>query len=306
MKKQITIFTLLVCMTIMSWANNVTVSNVVLNGQNVGNHYSLINYNITWDNSWRTNTNENNYDGCWIFAKFRKINSNNWQHATINYVAPGTAAACGHTQPGGSTITTPSDGKGVFMYRSANGQGTVNWSGVKLRWNYGVDGVADNDSVEIRLFAVEMVYCPQGAFNLGSGGSENYHFRDGLVDTYYPITSEGSINCGPVAGQLYTQGGVFWISGTLPAAYPKGYNAVWCMKYEISQQQYADFLNTIDYAKYINRTTYGGYNMTGTHPNLIPDNPERAVNYIGAEDVLSLLDWSALRPMTELEFEKNL
>ncbi len=304
MKKQLTFLAILVCMAVMSFANNVSVSSVSLSGQNPASHYTLINYDITWENSWRTNTNENNYDGCWIFAKFRKINSNNWQHATINYAAPGNAAACGHTQPGGSTIQTAADGKGIWMYRSANGQGTVSWSGAKLRWNYGVDGVADNDSVEIRLFAIEMVYCPQGAFNLGSGGGEIYHFRDGAVDTYYPITSEAAINCGPVAGQLYTAGGNYWITGTLPAAYPKGYKAVWCMKYEISQQQYADFLNTIDYAKYTNRNTYNSYNISGTHPNLTPDYPERAINYISTEDLLSILDWSALRPMTEMEYEK--
>lgn len=302
MKKLLSTIALVFCVQLFSIANNVSVSNVSLSGQNAGSHFSLINYDITWDNSWRTSTNESNYDGCWVFAKFRKVNSNNWQHATINYVAPGTAAACGHTQPGGSTIQTAADGKGIWMYRSANGQGTVNWANAKLRWNYGVDGVLDNDSVEIRLFAIEMVFCPQGSFYLGSGGSETYHFRDGAVDTYFPITSEAAINCGNVAGQLYASG--IWFTGTLPAAFPKGFKAVWCMKYEISQQQYIDFLNTIDYAKYVNRNTYSSYNYTGTHPNLVPNNPERAMSYIGAQDGLALLDWSALRPMTDLEYEK--
>ena len=110
---------LVLCLTMLSaLANNVQTTNVFLNGQNTTSHFSLINYNISWENSWRTNTNENNYDGVWIFAKFRKVNSGNWQHAAINYVNPGTAAACGHTQPAGSTIKTPADGKGVWMYRS--------------------------------------------------------------------------------------------------------------------------------------------------------------------------------------------
>ena len=265
MKKLLTLSFALVCLSLASIANNVTTSNIFLTGQNVASDFTLINYNITWENSWRTNTNENNYDGCWIFAKFRKVNSSNWQHATINYVSPGTAAACGHTQPGGSTILTPADGKGVWMYRSAVGAGTANWANARLRWNYGVDGVLDNDSVEIRLFAVEMVYCPQAAFNLGSGGNETYHFRDGVNDTYFPITSENSIACGANAGNLWTAGGQYWFTGTLPAAYPKGYKAVWCMKYEISQQQYVDFLNSIDYNKYVNKNTYNSYQLTGTH-----------------------------------------
>ncbi|MBK8145837.1 MAG: SUMF1/EgtB/PvdO family nonheme iron enzyme [Bacteroidetes bacterium] len=305
MKKLISLSFLLVCILTHAFANNVTTSNVFLTGQNAASDFSLINYSITWENSWRTSTNENNYDGCWIFAKFRKVNSDNWQHATINYAAPGTAVACGHTQPAGSTIQTPADGKGIWMYRSANGQGTVNWANARIRWNYGVDGVLDNDSVEIRLFAVEMVYCPQSVFNLGSGGSETYHFRDGAVDTYFPITSENSIACGPNAGNLWTSsGGTYWFTGTLPAAYPKGYKAVWCMKYEVSQQQYVDFLNTIDYNKYVNKAPLNNYNIAGTHPNLTAANPERAMSYISCNDILSILDWSALRPFSELEYEK--
>jgi formylglycine-generating enzyme required for sulfatase activity len=296
---------LVLCLTMLSaLANNVQTTNVFLNGQNTTSHFSLINYNISWENSWRTNTNENNYDGVWIFAKFRKVNSGNWQHATINYVNPGTAAACGHTQPAGSTIKTPADGKGVWMYRSTITSGNNNWTGAKLRWNYGADGVLDNDSVEIRLFAVEMVYCPQGAYYLGSGGSESYHFRDGVVDTYFPINSESAIQCGTGAGQLYADQGAYILSGTLPAAFPKGYNAFWVMKYEFSQQQYIDFLNTIDYNKYLTRNPFNSAFTLGTHPNLTAPNPERAMGYISSLDMLSWLDWAAMRPMTELEYEK--
>jgi hypothetical protein len=305
MKKLINLTFLFVCISVMSFANNVQTSSIFLNGQNTSSDFSLINFNISWDNSWRTSTNENNYDGCWVFAKFRKVNSSNWQHATINYVSPGTAAACGHTQGTGATIKTPADGKGVWIHRSANGAGTVNFNGNKIRWNYGVDGVLDNDSVEIRLFAVEMVYCPQSPYTLGSGGAETYHFRDGAVDVPYAINSENAITCGNAAGNLWTSSnGSYWFTGTLPTAFPKGYNAFWVMKYEVSQQQYVDFLNTIDYNKYLNRNPYVSAYTAGTHPNLTAANPETVMGYISCLDLLALLDWSALRPMTELEYEK--
>ncbi|MEZ5045590.1 MAG: SUMF1/EgtB/PvdO family nonheme iron enzyme [Chitinophagaceae bacterium] len=303
--KKIISFLIFICAFYgVSFANNISTSNIYITGQNAASDFSLINFNLTWDNSWRTSTNENNWDGAWVFIKFRKANSGNWQHATINYASPGDATACGHTAPSGSFIKTPSDGKGAFIYRSAAGSGTVNWSNIRLRWNYGADGVLDGDSVEIRLFAIEMVYCPQGNYNLGSGGTEYYHFRDGAVDTYYPVTSENAITCGNSSGNLWSDGGIYWFTGTLPAAFPKGYAAVWCMKYEVSQQQYIDFLNTIDYNKYINRNSYNSAYITGTHPNLIATYPERAMTYISCLDLLALLDWSALRPFTELEYEK--
>ena len=152
----------------MANANNIQLANILLNGQNTTSQYSLINFDVTWDNSWRTVTNEANYDGAWVFAKFRKKTSNTWQHATI--------AITGMTMPAGSFIKTAADGKGVWIYRGSTGTdftGNVNYTGAKLQWNYGVDGVLNTDSVEIRLFALEMVYVPSGAFSLGSAGVRN-------------------------------------------------------------------------------------------------------------------------------------
>lgn len=304
--KQILTFAILFLLSAYTiQANNIQTSNVLLNGQNTTSDFTLVNFSVNWENAWRTNTNESNYDGAWVFVKFRKKNSSNWQHATINYVAPGTAAACGHTQAVGATIKTAADGKGIWIYKSTFGIGSVNFAANKIRWNYGVDGVLDADSVEVRLFAVEMVNVPTGAYNLGSGGTENYHFQDGVVDSYYPITSENSIVCGNAAGNLWTSsGGAYWFTGTLPTAFPKGYNSFWIMKYEFSQQQYIDFLNTIDYNKYVNRNPYNSAYTVGTHPNLTAPNPERAIGYISCLDMLAWLDWAAMRPFTELEYEK--
>ncbi|MBK7345590.1 MAG: hypothetical protein IPI98_01395 [Chitinophagaceae bacterium] len=300
MKKLFT-FLSFVIMTHLSIANNVTTANVSVGSQNTSLHYSMVKFDIAWENSWRTVTNESNYDGCWVFVKFRKKNTYAWQHATFNYVSPGTAGASGHTEPSGSTISTPSDGKGIFIYRNAVGNGNINWTGAQLRWNYGADGVADNDSVEIKLFAVEVVYVPQGSFYLGSNGTEPYHLRRGDKDTCFNVTSENALTVGTLASDLFSASGTLQ-NGTIPALYPKGFNSFWCMKYEISQQQYADFLNTLDAATATTRTPSAF--TTGSHPALIPNQPERAMNSLSNDDVLSLLDWSALRPMTELEYEK--
>lgn len=303
MKKAL--FTLLTLLAYQfSIANNVAVSNIGITGQNTTAHYSMIHFDVTWDNSWRTSTNESNYDGAWVFVKFRKKNAFNWQHCTINYATGGAAAASGHTQPTGSTLQTSADGKGIWIYRDANGSGTVNFTGASLRWNYGVDGVADNDSVEVRLFAVEMVYIPQGAFILGSNGTENNHFRRGDKDTCFNVTSENSITVGTTATQLSSHPATTSLAtGTIAASFPKGFAAFWSMKYEVSQQQYCDFLNTIDAAKATARNPSASI-YTGTHPNFITATPEIVAGSLSNEDVMSLLDWSGMRPMTEFEFEK--
>jgi hypothetical protein len=38
------------------------------------------------------------------------------------------------------------------------------------------------------------------------------------------------------------------------ANWPNGFNAFYCMKYEVSQQGYVDFLNTLTYTQQVTRT----------------------------------------------------
>ena len=275
-------------------ANDIQLANTGLTNQNTTANTVEVKFDVSWKNSWRTSTNENNYDGAWLFVKFRKVNTSLWQHCSLN--------TAGFTAPGGSTIKVSADQKGFWIYAAANQIGDVNYTGGKVIWNYGSNGVLDTDSVEIRVFAVEMVYIPQGAYYLGSGGSEYYHFQDSTSASPYLVTSEGTLNFGYTTGKLFAAGygqnagNVF----TIPATYPKGFAAFWIMKYECSQQQYVDFLNNMDLAR---ATNNNGGGFTGTHPNLVAPQPERAygVSTTGARD---WADWGAMRPMTEFEFEK--
>lgn len=296
MKKIILLFTGLFCMAGLLKANDVVVTNVSLINQStagpLNTHYTSVQFSINWKNSWRTSTNESNYDGCWIFVKYRKQSTSVWLHATIN--------ATGQNAPAGSTVQPVADGKGAFVYRSANGTGDVNYSNASIRWNYGTDGVLDNENVEVKVYAVEMVYIPQSPFNLGNASGEIYKFRDGAVDTWFPITSENAINCGSAAGQLYAPAN-FTNSGTVPAAFPKGFRAFWILKYEFSKQQYVDFLNTIDQT---NANTLNTIGATGSVPAMTVTQPERAAHNLSGTSVMAWLDWAALRPMTEFEYEK--
>ena len=79
------------------------------------------------------------------------------------------------------------------------------------------------------------------------------------------------------------------------------------MKYEISQAQYVDFVNNLASDQANNRQVTGTanrLNITGTWPVLVANTPHRVMNFMAWADFLAYLDWAALRPMTELEFEK--
>ena len=309
------LFCLLMFVSYSGYSNNVTVSNISLTGQNTANHYAMVKFDISWENSWRTSSEPSNWDAAWIFVKYR-VGTGDWMHTWLNNT--------GHINPSGSTITTglldpalPFDpttnpGMGAFIYRDADGTGTFSKTGVQLRWNYGSNGVADNTIIDIRVYAVEQVYVPQGSFTVGSGGTENNAFYKYPSTTNpYQITSEGAITVEFTTNNLFYESSTLAgdAAGPIPSAFPKGYNSFYCMKYEVSQQGYADFLNSISALQASNR--YSTANLFYRHYIVVTngfyssENPFVACNYLSWADLAAYLDWSGLRPMTELEYEKS-
>lgn len=302
----------LTCM-MQALSNNIQVSNVALTGQNAGANTYQVKFDISWENSWRTSTFESNYDAAWIFVKYRVTPGVIWDHATIS--------TTGNVAPTGGTVHVPSDGVGAFLYRNTNGMGNVNYTNVELRWNYGT-AFPDDAILEICVFAIEMVYVPQGAFLAGDATlSPHGAFQTGDVNNPFNITSEASLTLGGTstsnlsnnnnAGMTTADDFNYTTTQTLPAAYPKGFNALFVMKYEISQGQYADFLNKLTNAQAtprfpgFNGSNQHTINNTGVPPNIyVAGSPDRACNYLGWADVAAYADWSGLRPMSELEFEK--
>ena len=227
-------------------ANNIQVANTTLTN-NTGSTV-LVQFDISWENSWRGG-GVANWDAAWVFVKYKLPGDGGFSHARLE--------PTGHVAPGGSMIdiglvstgvaynASTNPVVGVFVRRDADGTGSFSANGVQLRWNYGALGYSMNDITEVRVFAVEMVYMNQAAFYLGSGGTETYAFHVNSSNAPYQVTSEAQIFLAAsiVPGALWADGEIE--TGTLPAAYPKGFAAAYMMKYEISQQQYVDFLNSL-------------------------------------------------------------
>jgi formylglycine-generating enzyme required for sulfatase activity len=232
-------------------ANNVRVSNVtyVSNGDS-------IRFDLSWDNSWRLSTAPDNYDGVWVFVKFRNegdkylTNTPDYTHMWLdanpaNHYAPsGASLDVGTSVIGGNTR-----GVGVFIYRSNDGSGTFSLQGIRLKWDKATQGVTHNE-LDIQVFAVEMTHAPQNSFYVGDGVSTNT-LKDGSTSSPLQITSENALTLGTASGNLNQLSSN--LSGTLPAEFPKGYNSIWTMKYEITQEQYKDFLNCLSRS---NQNTY--------------------------------------------------
>jgi len=308
----------------MALSNNIRTSNVGSENKNTTSDFVFIRFDLNWENSWRTSSAPSNWDAAWVFVKFR-IGTGPWKHASLydsgNSAGTGTPAKVqvGLLDEASVFNATTNPGIGAFFYRSADGSGPFAITGARLKWNYGADGVSDASDVEVMLVAVEMVCVPSGSFYVGSGGNESASFTKANSTTGNTVPFE--ITAGPItlqgndaassASNLSARSGGWDLTGTntavIPSAYPTGYAGFYCMKYEISQQQYVDFLNTLTATQKSARYSGSSSNRNGisssggVYSTTLPD---VARNFMTWPDGAAYSDWSCLRPMTELEFEK--
>jgi formylglycine-generating enzyme required for sulfatase activity len=318
-----------------AYGNNIEVRNV--SWHSTGGGVSDVHVDLAWENSWRATWTEDastsatgaqvdleSWDAAWVFVKYRAPGGT-WLHATLSTnkadhtVPPGAALDVGVTAGRkANNGSTPGEGVGVFIYRAAEGNGTLDLAGVKLRWLHGADTVPHG--LDLQVHAVEMVYVPEGAFRVGTGTAESGSFKAGdtagsfLIDaTWSGPTGGGTARqIGNAAGKLwgYTTGAsnaTIGPEGELHNNYPTGYSAFYCMKYEITQGQYAAFLTASQYADWQSTMTYrNSITQSGTAGAYIysASKPYVACNWLAWAHAAAYKAWAGLRPMTELEFEK--
>jgi formylglycine-generating enzyme required for sulfatase activity len=281
---------------------------------------ATITFDIAWDASWR---NATNHDAAWVFFKARPAGATNWPH--VRLIADQVLNPAGYGQSTGDKLEFivpdgPEGFTGVFIQRAAPGAGPLSAKGVTVVVEWGANTQLPTSNTQhptpntlnpeprtltpsLHAFGLEMVYVAEGPFCLGTGGSEQdrfYRYTDGSQNTLpYRVADAGAIPTGPQEGRLWALGAR--PDGTdaaeIPAKYPNGYRAFYCMKFAIKQGQFAGFLMT----------------QTGIKSE---DHAHRAGNWPVLRRALSdgasltwlegatFGAWAGLRPMTELEYEK--
>lgn len=321
--KNFILFTILyLVIGIESYANNLVLGTPSVSG-------STVSFTIKWNNSWRVTAAPSNWDAIWVFVKRQHCDANTqspWMHETLSN--------SNHSVTGSQLEVNlaTSDNLGVFIRRSAQGIGDITQATVSLTLSSPIG--TDNISV----YGIEMVYVPQGQFYIGDGNAGMSGFSDGTSNNPKLITAAiQSAGIGPVTNYNTAN----WAGSTvdLPSTFPLGYNGFYCMKYEITCKLYISFLNSLTYGQQIRLldNPYGaptlaspgdkintryGYNIevksqSALQPAVygcdatdddnwdqIDDGVELPV-CLRTQNLTAFLDWAALRPMTEFEYEKS-
>ncbi len=299
-----------------SFANNLQVS--VLNFSPSERRVEL---RLTWENAWYETNGW--HDAVWLFGKAKQ--GTQWQSIVFD-----TSPTSLRYDPSVEASTRP-DGLGILLKSRQNGDMSTTLSCVlHSDWN--------DDTHLLAFMALSMVYVPEGSFWLGDGVGSQNAFRTGTFaqDSTkvlpYLVASEAQIRVGLQSDALFGRNDLDWTPPrSIPETFPKGYKAFYAMKYEITQAQYADFLNTLSYSEQALRMSakpdagVGEYvfgALAEQHRNTlrIQHNGQaewqrpayieaglgalRACNFLNANDLLAYLDWAGLRPLSELEFEK--
>lgn len=313
--------TLIACLL---WAtaglsNNVTITNVVWTAGD-----NKITFDISWENSWRgPGANPAFHDAVWVFVKVAPNGGPTWEHTTMDILDEGTLS-----------VVTPPDLLGALVRRQTQGVGTASGTlEFELGGTFGL-------FPDFKVFGIEMVYVPGGAYELGDGASDNTFQKGDDPSAPYVVDDSDIITFGNGANDLFTSSTI--VTADLPASFPNGFNAFYSMKYEISQSQYAEFLNCLTRTQQntrtatdistnsftntfvmTNSTTVSDRNSIRCIPpsngdplyffcdldgdgiaNEAADGQNLAMNHMSYDDLKAYLDWAAMRPMSVLEYEK--
>jgi hypothetical protein len=342
MRKIIYLVFILLASSGAGFANNVQMTNLSI--VNNGPGQITVKFDLNWENSWRTNIGPANYDGIWVFFKYKQPNGD-WTHMILT--------GSNNTVPAGFDIfqNTGSNKVGAMIYRNAGnmGVGSASVAGIQL-------GVINNlpYNIDVKGFALEMVYVPapsgsRPVFGDGDGITEStnaLHYTNNTATNNSVLPVKCDVN-GFDDNELEVDGIYVYSSDTIQTTNPIGtldpfptFKALWSMKYEISQAGYRDFLNTLDAVQQATRTGFAPTSATGTGAFVIglPNNRNFlevatpatantaavygcdannnnifneaadgewvACNFLSWPDVAAFLDWSGLAPMSELQFER--
>jgi formylglycine-generating enzyme required for sulfatase activity len=211
---------LMVAFWVFGVVTTLNARDLVIENIQTNDDYTELTFNISWKNTWRQG--ERFHDAVWVFAKYKPDNGSTWNHV---YVDSASAPLL--------EVITVEDKMGIFL------RSPVDVTSAAAIPNTSVTLQMDLDSTiaihpDFKVYGIEMVYVPEGPFYLGDGTLESLPYTDWTLAESYEVISKADYR------PFLTQQDVRINNG-----FPNGYEAFYCMKYPITQEQFADFLNIL-------------------------------------------------------------
>jgi hypothetical protein len=270
--------------------NYLLLQNVTTTG-NIPGQSVQVQFDLNWGNTWRDDVN---WDAAWVFMKYKDANGV-WQHAKVS------PTGFDHGEGTPNLIEPTADQMGAFVRLAVEGQGNFNAEGMQLRWNYGADGLSSVSGLEVRVFAIEMVYHPQGDFSMSfdasAPGGKFPVINSRLTPALY-VNGVNNVRIKGDAGLDLDANGV--VDNT---TYPTGYYPFYLFKYEMSEQQYADFLNCLTPTQRMTLGVAGNF-ITQNGDQYFSSRPNAVCLGSNQQRLMAYADWCGLRPMSFMEFQK--
>lgn len=329
MKKNILLIILFFAISLESFANNLIMGTPTVSG-------STVTFTIKWDNSWNVTTGPSNWDAVWIFVKRQTCVSGTtspWVHADL--------ANSGHSVTGSQLqVDTVLDNKGVFIRMKTAGIGNIDQATVTLT----LSSVIGSDNIGVYGMEMVNIpqgqfYIGDGRTDLRcftDGNSTNPKLIDATVQSNglgvaanYQKEGLGSWNSLP---------------GTFPLGYNRFYCMKYeisaaqyvaflnTLSYKQQLRMQRDYNSNTTPPTSAAGTQFHCWPCSGRSANIVIATPAQSVTQLSPavyandydndgvynedEDGLGIpvvmnmknffafLDWAAIRPMTEFEYEK--
>lgn len=321
MLRKVRILSVLLLLCVTASANNLSLGSTVKILE-VSSAEATFEISLKWDNAWRDSYNN---DAAWIFLKYRTERSG-WSPVLLQDNAEvGTGYSILSGKSGGATT-------GFFVYVASSFSGRASTT-VRVKWTYPSSVSAEeirSNKVFIMAQGIEMVYVPYGGYTLGDGSSSG-SFVDADGKSVEIKNDEDLDIFSKDGGAVY-----------LYQPYPNAYNGYYMMKYELSQEQYVAFINTLTPTEQLKllpqlstlkkgQYLFGASGKPSRRNGVIvsqawtaakaavldnnldgnesyggeADGRTVACNYMSVNDLLGYASWAGLRPMAETEYEKS-